>query len=150
MNGIEDKDVLDAITERIFQFLEAKGLSSADFAATIDIGAAVVSHMKNGRNKVSLNVYAKIIDSFPDLNPDWLLLGEGSMYRNGTASVKKENSTEPTLFTNNSIEEKTRQTFTEDMKITQSNENTVIPHNEKAVKKIVIFYDDNTFQEFMP
>lgn len=141
MKGLDDKDVLDSITERIFQFIEAEGLSYADFAASIDIGAAVVSHMKNGRNKVSLNVCAKILDSFPKLNPDWLLLGVGVMYRNspGPSSV-----VQPNLFTKSGQERelpKAKQTFPAQFEAASGS---------KQLKKVVLFYDDNSFQELIP
>ncbi len=142
MERTEEKEILDSITERIFQFVEAESLSYADFAATLDIGPAVVSHMKNGRNKVSLNVYAKILESFPKLNPDWLLLGQGNMYRQENV-VKKESA--PSLFSaayqSRSVENTKGgnvQRIIEEVKAA------------KAVKRIVIFYDDNSFQEFMP
>ncbi|PVX49909.1 hypothetical protein C7377_1547 [Balneicella halophila] len=139
----EDKDVLDSITERIFQFIDAEGLSNADFAASIDIGAAVVSHMKNGRNKVSLNVYAKILDSFPNLNPDWLLFGEGIMYRS-VNKLKSGNpiTDEPNLF--NTIRKQESNEVETDREKTSS----APPVTSKRVQKIVVFYDDNTFQEF--
>lgn len=144
MNTIDDKDILDAITERIFQFIEAEGLSYADFAASIDIGAAVVSHMKNGRNKVSLNVYAKILDSFPMLNPDWLLFGNGVMYRSD--KVRSTNAPQPNLFT---TQQKSSQPLA-NMQTDKELEDENIKTAEKQIKRIIVFYNDNSFQELMP
>lgn len=146
MDSLDDKDILEAITKRIFQFIEAESVSYADFAASIDIGAAVVSHMKNGRNKVSLNVYAKILDSFPNLNPDWLLFGQGTMYRNSSNSEKTP--IHPNLFTPSAnTETGQKQEDAEPTVLELKPEATKIA---RQVKKIVIFYDDNSFQEFMP
>ncbi len=142
MNEIDDKAILSAVTARIFQFIEAENLSYADFAAAIDIGPAVVSHLKNGRNKVSLNVYAQILDSFPQLNPDWLLFGKGGMYRNKATQIHEE----PNLF--NIINKENTPQLT-----TTTESNKVIKPSQTAVRKItkiVVFYDDNSFQELIP
>lgn len=143
---MKDNDVLDAIKERIFQFIEDQGLSNADFAASIDIGSAVVSHMKNGRNKVSLNVYAKILNSFPILNPDWLLFGEGVMYRNESIDSVQSTNFQPNLFTPT-----TKKIETEALKSTPNPvEQPELIRASRQVKKIMIFYDDNSFQELIP
>lgn len=141
MNKIDDKAILSEVTERIFQFIEAEGLSNADFAAAIDIGPAVVSHLKNGRNKVSLNVYAQILESFPQLNPDWLLFGEGGMYRNKATQIREE----PNLF-NIINEENTPQLTTTESEVVIKPSQAVA----RKITKIVVFYDDNSFQELIP
>ncbi|PIE79019.1 MAG: hypothetical protein CSA15_04895, partial [Candidatus Delongbacteria bacterium] len=133
MNKIDDKAILSEVTERIFQFIEAEGLSNADFAAAIDIGPAVVSHLKNGRNKVSLNVYAQILESFPQLNPDWLLFGEGGMYRNKATQIREE----PNLF-NIINEENTPQLTTTESEVIKPSQAVA-----RKITKIVVFYDDN-------
>lgn len=145
---MESKDVLEAVTERIFQFVEQEGLTYADFAASLDIGSAVVSHMKNGRNKVSLNVYAKILSSFPKLNPDWLLFGEGTMYRDDSSNNNGQQAVtvQPNLFTS--------QTATLTEKTTASSASPELQQQtakaSRQLKKIVVFYDDNSFQELIP
>ncbi len=151
MNGIDDKAILSAVTQRIFQFIEAEGLSYADFAAAINVGPAVVSHLKNGRNKVSLNVYAQILDSFPQLSPDWLLFGEGTMYRNQTAKMEEA----PNLFNiingeNTSRIESSNSDNSDEVKDKMIIKSPEVSAKQKQLTKIVVFYDDNSFQELTP
>ncbi len=47
----------------------------------MDIPASSVSHLMAGRNKPGYEFIYKIIQRFPRLNPDWLIVGSGPMYR---------------------------------------------------------------------
>ncbi len=38
-----------------------------------------ISHIKNGRNKPSLDLINLLVEKFPDLNKSWLISGEGEM-----------------------------------------------------------------------
>lgn len=61
--------------------MESEELTPARFADTLNVGRAIISHILNGRNKPSLDIISRILESFPSINPDWLLFGAGSMYR---------------------------------------------------------------------
>lgn len=56
-------------------------MSRTDFAAKLGISNAVLSHIASGRNKASLDFVIAILTKFPDISPDWLLLGRGEMKR---------------------------------------------------------------------
>lgn len=142
---MEEKEFFDAISTRVFEFIENEGLSNTDFASTIDIGTAVVSHMKNKRNNISLNVYAKILDSFPKLNPDWLLFGSGTMYRENVKSPQlREIRTD--LFSQNLGDSELKVELEKEKK----QENIVTPENKPEVSKILLLYTDGSYQEFNP
>ncbi len=82
--------------DRIEMILAAKGLNSSKFAELLGIQKSSVSHFLNGRNNPSLEVVLKILNTFPDLNIEWLVLGVGEMYKKeGIHSV-----TPQSLFTN--------------------------------------------------
>ncbi|HHU97060.1 MAG: helix-turn-helix transcriptional regulator [Bacteroidota bacterium] len=82
--------------ERIRQIMEAENLTSANFAERVQISRASVSHILNGRNNPSLEVVTRILNEMNYINPEWLINGTGSMYKEGVDpnSIPKE----PDLF----------------------------------------------------
>ena len=155
--------------ERIEKIMLKEEMNSAVFAAEIGIQGSTLSHILNGRNNPSLDVLKKILNRFRTVSSDWLILGVGSMYR-----TEKQSQT-PTLF--DSIEEDTSKSTAlesnQDDKNTSSStfiqqkiapvsempvsapSEPVIPVNiaaintsSKSVNKIIVYYTDNTFQEF--
>lgn len=67
--------------ERIKQLLAEKGLTQAEFADFIGVGRPSITHLMTGRDKSSQVVVSKTLLKFPEINPLWLLKGEGDMYR---------------------------------------------------------------------
>ena len=157
---------------KIEKLMQDLGMNSAQFAIEIGIQGSTLSHILNGRNKPSLDVLKKILNRFRIINPEWLILGIGSMYQ------QEKHSQAPTLFDsidgnnsksdtladklagNNSSRSSSIQTEkvkleaaskieTKETKNNISLEQTLtqIP-NTKLVKRIIVYYDDNTFQEF--
>lgn len=83
--------------ERIAQLLHEEGLTASKFAEVVGVQPSGISHILSGRNKPGYDLIVRIISCFPYIDPDWLLLGVGDMYRAG--SVKHTlASAEPTLF----------------------------------------------------
>ena len=105
---------------RIQKIIDKQGISLNAFAQEIGVNRSTVSHILTGRNKPSVEVLQKILKRFPELSSDWLLLGNGGMH-----AKNKSSATPP------------------------SHKNT--PKSEsKSVEKVVVFYTDNTFQEYNP
>ena len=67
--------------DRIEKLLAAEQLTSAKFADTIGVQRSSVSHILSGRNKPSLDFITKILETFTSINPDWLIMGKGKMYK---------------------------------------------------------------------
>lgn len=75
--------------ERIARIIQYKNLTNAQFAKYIGVQPSNVTHILNGRNKPSLDFLLKIIDCFPEISLEWLILGKGEMLiRAETQSVK--------------------------------------------------------------
>ncbi|MFO7613331.1 MAG: helix-turn-helix transcriptional regulator [Bacteroidales bacterium] len=74
--------------DRIRKILELKNESASDFAEKLGVQRSSVSHIMSGRNNPGLEFLQKILTSYPDINPDWLLLGKGEIFRKQTESVK--------------------------------------------------------------
>ena len=67
--------------ERLQQLLQDKKLSANKLAEMLGIQPSGISHILAGRNKPSIDFVTKLLLAFPDLNPDWFILGTGSMCR---------------------------------------------------------------------
>ncbi|MBN2263609.1 MAG: helix-turn-helix transcriptional regulator [Prolixibacteraceae bacterium] len=146
--------------ERIQKIIDAEGITAAEFADMIGVQRSNVSHVLNGRNNPGFSFIQKVLETFPKVDSRWLLTGEGELFNkdNNTAPVKKAM---PDLFT--SIEpEKKEQAET----IPKQNVNkSTLPGNEtvdntpdnkqnspmpKKVARVLIFYDDHTFDDYRP
>ena len=156
--------------ERIEKIMLKEEMNSAVFATEIGIQGSTLSHILNGRNNPSLDVLKKILNRFRTVSSDWLILGIGSMYRVEKQSqtptlfdsldenITKSGSSEPftpekTVPVSSVIQHKTMPV--QEMPVHSSSETPIasfIPQMEtssKSVRKVIIYYTDNTFQEFM-
>ena len=156
------------VKEKIEKIMEKEQMNSLQFASEIGIQGSTLSHILNDRNKPSLDVLKKILNRFRTISSDWLILDVGSMYR------QEKQSQAPTLFDSidendsksSSFEPKTIEKNQVPLNINQQkpafipqipNQNSEIsrqafkmPSNssDKSVRKIIVYYNDNTFQEF--
>lgn len=69
---------------RLQLFLEMEQLSQSQFAEKMGIQRSGVTHLLSGRNKPSFDFIAKMLQTFPDLSPEWLILGKGKPYKDTT------------------------------------------------------------------
>ena len=60
---------------------ESQGLTRQDFAARLGISAGVLSHISSGRNNPGLDLITSLLQTFREVNPEWLLFGNGDMLR---------------------------------------------------------------------
>lgn len=71
------------MNNRLQQFLAAENITQAQFADSINVARASVSHILAGRNKPGFDFISSMIHRYPTLNVDWLITGRGKMYKNG-------------------------------------------------------------------
>ncbi len=136
---------------RLKQFLAAENITQAQFADTINVVRASVSHVLAGRNNPSYEFIRSIMVKYPDLNIEWLMFGKGKMYKDSTY---REEPVQDMLFPisedpltvmqevrpNNATVETSSETETS-VKCTQ----TAV--SQRKVSKIIILYDDGSYQE---
>lgn len=107
-------------TTRIKKVMDFHQLSASLFADKIGVQRSSISHILSGRNKPSLDFILKITSEFEDVDIKWLVNGEGSFPK----SLEKESiPSTPSLFETNS-------------------------ENGKRIQRIVVFYNDGTFDEY--
>jgi transcriptional regulator with XRE-family HTH domain len=125
------------IQERLQLILKMHSISPSIFADKLGVQRSNVSHVLSGRNKPSLDFLEKIVTHFPRVNAHWLITGV--MHDNGQNSKKAEEE-----IVVNSQSEKTDYTST--IKLMT---NSDLKRKKNAIR-IVEFYDDNTFSEYLP
>jgi transcriptional regulator with XRE-family HTH domain len=100
--------------------MEHHKLTATLFADKIGVQRSSISHILSGRNKPSLDFILKITSEFSDVDIKWLLNGKGSFPNH----LKNAPSTTPSFFDSNS------------------------ETNGKKIQRIVVFYNDGTFDEY--
>lgn len=166
--------------EKLKKLMKHEGLNSTRLAEILDIQASGISHIMSGRNKPSFDFLVKLLQRFPQLNPDWLLLDKGSMYRN---EVKSKNPApviqsvseaqqaisasapvagpEAGLFSQQQANHHILASAEQDGEDIipahgsgNSAANTASPAKSLAqaasIERIVVFYKDKTFSEYQP
>lgn len=78
--------------ERIEQIIQVKHLSNVEFCNQTLLSASSLSHILSERTKPTLSTLRNIVEAFPDLNPMWVLLGQGEMFKSESASSATESS----------------------------------------------------------
>ena len=123
--------------ERIEAVMKSLNLSARQFAAEIQVRPGTISNMMSGRNNPSLEVMKRIMERYPTLNPEWLIAGKGDMWRTVPGQ-------EAGLFDHLPPQSAagTRSTV-----VTKEEPQTPAAP-QKKISRIVVYYTDNTFEEF--
>lgn len=146
--------------DRIFEIIKYLDLKPTLFASETNINPATLSQILNGRNNPSLEVIAKIRARYPHISYDWLINGEGEMCKQATLPFADEfspsNLNENREFATKSTDNtENRKDFVPNRpkEYPRTSEIEEIRYIEKPVKKIreiKIFYDDDTYETFVP
>jgi len=148
------------MNHRLQQFLAAENISQAQFADSIDVARASVSHVLAGRNKPGYDFIRSIADHYPRLNLEWLISGKGKMYKHDAisspaASLPPDPPASPRagysdeLFGPESLEdEKPEEVAVKPAKPAPAPAPQPEPSPfRRSISRIIVFYDDNTYQE---
>lgn len=69
------------VLNRLNEFRLSEKLSVNAFAQTIGISQTTVNNYFLGNRKLSLELITNTLTAFPSLSAEWLLRGEGNMYK---------------------------------------------------------------------
>lgn len=143
------------LRDRILGFLKKENKTSAQFAEEIGVQPSGISHILSGRNNPSLDFIIKMLEKYPYLSSDWLLFGRGPMYKDQYESSlfdefitesdnigikrgnEKESNEQEMQLIENQIDTKVLDTIEKET------------HRNK-ITRIIWFYENNTFEEFIP
>ncbi|MAY83432.1 MAG: transcriptional regulator [Flavobacteriales bacterium] len=128
------------LEERFRYIMKLNQLSASAFADEIGVQRSSISHILSGRNKPSLEFIQKVLKRFPKVDANWLINGTTSVDKSEIGNQKSE------------IEETSPSPYIESENENSSTvvEESSIQTNKGKIKKIVVFYDDQTFEEFNP
>lgn len=142
--------------ERVERILKEKSLSSNKLAEMLEVQPSGISHILSGRNKPSMDFITKLLTVFPDISPDWFILGKGDMYRPATTSAQPviiSDASQPSIRTTSPIAEQDLFSAAPAMQSRQSSDgnlsdNTSSQSAKKAIRKVMIFFSDHTVESF--
>ena len=143
--------------DRIRQLMESNHMTQKVFAQYTGISEASLSGVFNGRTKPSLSMVESIHERMPNVSVDWLMFGSGEMYTSQTESAPAD---APTLFgadgqPADDTSEVATQPATEPV-VSSGNvqqQKTVVKFIDKPQRRITeirIFFDDQTWETFVP
>lgn len=157
------------MVNRIFTFIENQHLTPTEFADKIGVSRASISSIKTGRTQPTLSLVEKIKQRFPEIDINWLILGEGD------APIANRSESEIELFSDDEVKTEIEITQTSSNDDTTANEyqavyiaetprkieeepqvvnqETNVPvqstsERKRSVKKVILLYDDGSFEEF--
>ena len=133
--------------ERLKEILKNEHLTSAQFADKIGVQRSSISHILSGRNKPGFEFIQKILLSFPAIDANWLITGHGSIYqdnRRGTTlfNDSRDSSAAATAAVPRETVERSAPPRKED--------HLAEAEKQKRIEKIMVFYKDKTFIEYLP
>ena len=94
--------------ERLKNWMESEYLKPSALADNIGVNRATISHILSGRNKPSIDFLEKLLNTYPNINANWLISGVGYMQ----SDIKEDELV-----------------------------------STKKIGKVVVFYDDNSFEQ---
>ena len=144
--------------EKLLNLMKAEQLTASKLAELLGIQPSGISHILGGRNKPSFDLVQKILRRFPQVNPDWLLLDQGEMYRTINSSSEEssfENASQDSAVIN----------FDDRDSSYEDNATTILPNSSPSianaqesiataltqhgrVKRVIVLFEDHTFESF--
>lgn len=118
-------NIVDFIN-RLKEIIQHHQLSASQFADSIGVQRSSISHILSGRNKPSLDFILKVTNTYTDVDIYWLLNEKGSFPKSSSSRTIAGNS--PALSSPNNNPESV---------------------NHKKISRILICYDDGTFDEYL-
>ncbi|MCM1300102.1 MAG: helix-turn-helix domain-containing protein [Alistipes senegalensis] len=141
-------------------------LKPGQFARILEINPAIISHILAERNKPGVDLLQKILDKFPQVSPDWLMLDRGDMFRSRGETFSENRSgvtvaddplTERSLFPSTEHPTPTITNAQPDARPETEPTNPALHINtpktasaNKRPSRVVLFYADGTFESFTP
>ena len=135
--------------EKLRILMQNENLTASKLADILEVKPAAVSHILSGRNKPSFELLCKIVNRFPHINPYWLLGDAEEMHNANVSNVTKseqaagggtlfdQQPTSPTQCANSNIHK-------------SSLEQPTLAFGRTDIDKIIIVYQDQTFEELRP
>lgn len=157
--------------DRIRQLMETQNMTQQTFASYIGMSSANLSNIFTGRTKPTLNTVEAIRSKFPNINIDWLMFGNGTMFIEtqtevDSSSTLQEQSNGEQTFDFGDFDSVDKMGTSDSLK---TEENTDTKHrtrhqvaqpvqtdivckdtDRRKITEIRVFFDDQTWESFVP
>lgn len=151
---------IDDFTLKLQTILDYYSLTASAFADKIGVQRSSLSHLLSGRNKPSLDFVLKISEEFPEVDLYWLLQGKGEFpkdtihedTKNDVFNNQKPFNVKSDLFNQQDNQQENLNTENDSAKEIANlieNTNTIINQLGVGIEKIVVFYNDGTFKQYI-
>lgn len=141
---------------RIKRIMDEKGLSISAFADEVGVKRPAMTHTLTGRNNPSLDIVTKILETYTDISPDWLMFGKGAMKKANTPvqqglfeefedDAEAASTVAPELNNQTIVSPKEAKSAPAEIVPILAPKSDV----EKRISRIMVFYTDNTFETFI-
>jgi transcriptional regulator with XRE-family HTH domain len=131
--------------DRLLKIIKQYNLTSSRFADELGVERSGISHILSGRNQPSFDFLVKLMKLYPEINPDWLILGSGTMFR---TAVKEKAGIEPELFDQIPLKKNKKEPV--ELPAVHEDDETGKVTNVTTIQQIVVFYPDGTFKPYLP
>jgi transcriptional regulator with XRE-family HTH domain len=141
--------------ERLLEFLRSENKSSAQLAEEIGVQPSGISHILSGRNNPSLDFVLRMLEKYKFLSTDWLLFGKGTMYKD----VKMQSLFNEVDLSDSKTDDRTISNVPEARQVAEKPVSkepleegpfSKGVQGKSAVSRIVMFYSDNSYEEYTP
>lgn len=122
----------EKFSERLKIIMDYYQLSASGFAEKIEVQKSSISHLLSGRNNPSLDFILKVIRAFDEVELYWLLNGRGTFPKTNAAVKVLQDAEE-----NKNV-------------ILSAKKEAATTTSSGKIERIVIFYKDGNFKEYLP
>lgn len=157
--------------DRIRQIMESQHMTQQVFADFIGLAPATLSSIYNERTRPTLSVVEAIKKKIPNISTDWLMFGLGEMYVTTSAPADSPFPADENSMNGGTVNLNPMLNFDQTPSPTpQQVVQTPLPFNsvrntrpemeqmsvkvidrvQRRVKEIRVFYDDQTWETFVP
>ena len=145
--------------EKLQILMNSENLTGSKLAEYLGIQPSSISHILGGRNKPSLDFVQKILQRYPRINPDWLLLDSEEMYRPHTSQPAASaqlpfdnNDVAPDADITPAVPVATQPAQPTSPTTTNDEANVFLgamaAANRGNVKRVIVLFDDHTFESY--
>lgn len=152
--------------DRIKTLMESRHMTQQVFASFLNVAPATISGIFNGRTNPTLAIVEAIKKKIPDISTDWLMFGKGPMYENAATAADAPSPSpanpegpvqEPMLdfgAPQSAASSSAPSVVADQPRAPQrAMTQTVVKYIDKPQRQITeirIFYDDQTWETFVP
>lgn len=87
INILNYNNMKDDVLQRIKSIIDGKFSSESQFAKAIGVNQNTLNQQLRGKRALSTDVIISILTSFEDLSSEWLMRGEGSMFKEPSQQI---------------------------------------------------------------